>query len=294
MLRALAAVYETGGVRPAGRRLGVTHSAVSRHLHDLEGWLGIAVIEAGRSTRAMALTPEGAELGQAALACLRDLDNATARVRESRRPNNVTIATTPSFAVRWLLPRMAKLQAAHPTLEISVVVDQRPQSPRDEGADMSIRMGRGPWPDYQGQALMDDRLYPVMSPGHWRDTGEPKNPKDLGRLRLLHDRDPHGSWAAWKKRFGPASLDVRRGPRFTSSDLVLRAAEQGLGVALARGRLADDAISTGALVRPFGSLAINLPSAYWLLFEAGQPVRQNVRMVAKWLTGESRDKEHHE
>ena len=288
MLRALAAVYEAGGVRPAGRHLGVTHSAVSRHLRELEDWLGTPVVEPGRQTRSAVLTPEGAELGRAALACLRDLDNAVARVRESRRPNTVTIATTPSFAVRWLLPRLGRLQTDHPGLEISVIVDQRPQPPRDEGADVSIRMGQGPWPDSTGTALMDDTLFPVMNPGYWREAGKPKTPADLARLRLLHDRDPNGRWAAWRQQFGPATLDVRRGARFTSSDLVLRAAEQGLGVALARGRLAADAIATGALMRPLGDLEVSLPEAYWLLFETGRAVRPNVSVVADWLMREAR------
>src|SRR5258708_37326435 len=82
-------------------------------------------------------------------------------------------------------------------------------------------------------------------------------------LRLLHDRDPHASWEAWRRAYGPPALDVRRGPRFTSSDLVLRAAAQGQGVALARHRLAQDDLATGALLRPVAGRSVDLGPAYW-------------------------------
>jgi LysR family glycine cleavage system transcriptional activator len=99
---------------------------------------------------------------------------------------------------------------------------------------------------------------------------------------LLHDRDPNASWAAWRARFGPPDLDVRRGPRFDSSDLVLRAAAQGLGVALARDRLAETEVANGSLVRLFGDLAILLPDAYWLITPRGER-RGATNDVIAWL-----------
>jgi LysR family glycine cleavage system transcriptional activator len=122
-----------------------------------------------------------------------------------------------------------------------------------------------------------------MSPSLWRKAGRPRNPGELRGLHLLHDRDPHASWDIWRRQHGPKSLDTKRGPRFTSSDLVLRAAAQGQGVALARHRLAADDIAAGVLVRPWGSLQIELGSAYWLVF----PLRTNpsaaAKIVAEWL-----------
>ena len=250
MLRAMAAVYETGGIRPAGRRLGVTHSSVSRMLRELEAWIETPLFERRQKSRSLQFTAEGEALGRSALASLSELENAVASVRESRRPNSVTLSTTPSFAVRWLLPRLADFESRYPAIEVSVVVDQRRRAPIDSGADIAIRMGSGPWQGMDCQPLMGDALYPVMSRAYWQDNGRPEKIGRLNRLRLLHDRDPNASWSLWQQIHGPDDLDVRRGPRFTSSDLVIRAAEQGLGVALARDRLLGTSIENGTPAPP--------------------------------------------
>lgn len=287
MLRALAATYETGGIRPAGRRLGVTHSSVSRMLRDLEAWLETPLFEPRQQRRSLQFTSEGETLGRAALASLTGLDNAVASVREARRPNSLVLSTTPSFAVRWLLPRLSAFESAYPAIEVSLIVDQRRMAPVDSGADIVIRMGRGPWHGMNCQPLMGDALYPVMSRSCWRDSGNPGDIEQLSRLRLLHDRDPNASWALWHRVHGPAGLDVRRGPRFTSSDLVIQAAEQGLGVALARDRLVRGSIENGNLVRPFGPLQVELENAYWLILSSDRPQRATTAIMIDWLKQEA-------
>ncbi|MDJ0950465.1 MAG: LysR substrate-binding domain-containing protein [Alphaproteobacteria bacterium] len=286
-LRAFAAVYETGGVRPAARTLEVTHSAISRHLRELEAWVGVALVEKREGARAIAFTPQGEALGRAALAGLRELETAVAAVRESRRGNAVTISTTPSFAARWLLPRLAVFEQAYPWIELSILVDQTLADAADLGAGLAIRMGRGPWPGLVCEPFMDDALYPVMSPAYWEQASRPHKPEDLAGLRLLHDRDPNASWAAWQRRHKAAKLNVRAGPRFTSSDLVLRAAAQGLGVALARHRLAAEDVASGTLMRPCGELHVPVPDAYWILRAETAPARAAVAAVIDWLRSQA-------
>lgn len=284
-LRALAAVYASGGVRAAGRELGVAHSSVSRHIAELEGWLGVPlVVGAGRA--GLAFTPQGHALGKAALAGLRDIAAAALAVRETRSARSVTISTTPSFAARWLLPRLPGLERAHADLEVSVLVEQKLDDLSAGGIDVAIRMGRGPWAGVRSKSLMDDSLFPVMSPSFHAASGRPRRTDKLVGLRLLHDRDPNASWEAWRRVHGPPSLDVRRGPRFASSDLVLRAAAQGQGVALARGRLASAELATGALIRPFGDRAVALEAAYWLVLPERDPTRA-AALVLAWLEKEA-------
>jgi LysR family glycine cleavage system transcriptional activator len=288
-LRAFAAVYETGGVRTASRALGVSHSAISRHLRELEAWIGQPLVESRIGTRALAFTPQGEALGRAGLASLRTLERATAALREARRGNAVTIATTPSFAARWLLPRLAAFEAAHRWIELSVVSEQRLLEPAQHGADFAIRMGRGPWPGLACEPFMDDALYPVMSRGLWETCGRPRAPCELAGLRLLHDRDPNASWSAWQAAYPVEGLDVRKGPRYASSDLVLRAAAQGLGAALARDRLAADDVASGALLRPFGAKRVELPDAYWIVQPQAPPGRSATTAVIDWLKQEGRN-----
>lgn len=130
---------------------------------------------------------------------------------------------------------------------------------------------------------MDDELYPVMSPSLWKKFGYPDKPAQLNSLKLLHDRDPEASWGHWQRTYGPENLDLQRGPRFASSDLVLCAAAQGQGVALARHQLARNDIATGVLIRPFPGLSVPIKEAYWIVLQAHKKLRPATLKVAAWL-----------
>ena len=288
-LRAYAVVYAQGGVRAASRELGIAHSSVSRHLAELERWLGAAVIEKpGVGRRGLAFTPQGEALGKALLAGFRDIARAASAVREARSPFSVTLTAAPSFASRWLLPRLPMLEAAHTRIEVSIVVEQRITGFEGGDFDFAIRMGQGPWPGVNAEALMEERVYPVMSPAYWQQTGWPDKPADLSRLRLLHDRDPQTAWGSWRQAYGPSTLDVQSGPRFVSTDLLLRAAAQGQGVALARHQLARDDIASNHLIRPFGDLELELGVAYWIVRPGHGLPSPAAKTVMDWLLGQGR------
>ena len=282
-LRAFAAIYETGGIRPAARALRVTHSSISRHVRELESWIGLTLIEVPEGTRSLRFTDQGEALGRSALAGLRELETAIATVREAKRGNSVMIATTPSFASCWLLPRLPDLEATHPWIEISIIVDQRRSDPSEQGADFGVRVGRGPWSGLASEPFMDDALYPVMSPSFWKASGKPTDPSDLVGLRLLHDRDPNSTWEVWRNAYGPKDLDLRPGPRFTATDLVLKAAAKGLGVALARDRMVREDIDAGLVIRPFGDAEVVMRNAYWIVRSENSTSRSAVDKVIEWL-----------
>lgn len=281
-LRAFALVLERGGVRAAARELEVSHSAVSRHLRELERWLGVALF-AKSGARGLRATPPGRRLAEVARRSLAEIQQAVEALREHRSSHAVSVSTTPSFAARWLLPRLPALQRAYPRLEVSVVVDQRLDDAEAFTADLAIRVGRGPWPGLVAEPLMNESIFPVMSPALWRQAGRPADPAALPALRLLHDRDPNMSWLLWRQKHGPPALDVRRGARFASSDLLLRAAAQGLGVALACGQLVQEDLAAGVLVQPFGTRAVELGPAYWIVRPPGSPARAAVRTLIGWL-----------
>ena len=285
-LRAFAAVHETGGVRAAARRLGTSHSAISHHCRELESWLGIRLFESVRGARPT-LTAKARAFGTMLNRSFSNIEQAVESLREMRRPKAGTIATTASVATRWLLPRLSRLQQQASWIEVSVIVDTALRDPGEQGADLALRMGAGPWADLNCEPLMDDALFPALSAERWREAGRPTDLAALKRMPLLHDRDPNTSWALWRAQFGPKALDVRRGPRFSSSDLVLRAAAQGLGAALARGRLAQGDLDLGLLVRPFGELSIDLPNAYWIVRPPLQPDRSALLHVVEWLKQEA-------
>lgn len=283
-LRAFAHVFETGGVRPAARVLQVTHSAISRQVRELEAWLGVALIEKPGRQRRFALTIQGQALGKALISGLNDLERAVESVRELRAPNSIVITTAPSLAARWLMPRLPVLAKAHPSIELSIVTEPSVKDLAAQGADLALRMGSGPWPDGICEPLMDELLYPVATRSYWKSIGERTPVRALAKARLLHDRDPDSGWDRWFDVYPAKNIDLRVGPRFTSSDLVLQAAAQGLGVALARGSLAEMDVSRGLLFRPFNDAHVQIANAYWLVRRrddaAGRPA---LLAVVEWL-----------
>ena len=281
-LRAFALVYAHGGVRAAARELGMAHSSVSRHLGELSRWLGVPLLHTAAGRGALVFTPQGEALGRATLAGLQAIGQAVAALRETRPAHAVILSTSPSFAIRWLLPRLPQLEQAHPKIELSVLVDQKLDALDDGRIDLALRMGRGPWPGLHSEALMDDALYPVMSPALWQASGRPSKPLQLAGLRLLHDRDPQAAWELWRQLHGPAKLALQGGARYASSDLVLRAAALGQGVALARHWLAADDVAAGSLVRPCGELSVPLGPSYWIVRPPAPP-RPAVAAVIDWL-----------
>ena len=286
-LRAFGVVFETGGIRPAARALSVTHSAVSRHVRELEGWLGAPLFEPG----SRALTPQGEALGKAVLESLSRLDEAVAAVREQRHANSVVISTTASVAVRWLLSRLNDLREAHPGIEISVLTEQALVEPDGQRADLAIRMGRGPWPGVDCRPLMDDALYPVVHPSLLEGLGRRRPDALFRRYPLIHDRDPQAAWSIWFDAFPQSGVDLRRGSRYSSSDLVLRAAARGMGIALARDRLVAEEIGSGALRPPFGDASVFVPQAYWIVTPPGGAPRDAVREVIAWLDAQAAGQE---
>ncbi|GFE79909.1 LysR family transcriptional regulator [Steroidobacter agaridevorans] len=283
-LRAFAYVFETGGVRPAARALQVTHSAISRQVRELEAWLGVALIEKPARQRRFALTIQGQALGKALISGLNDLERAVESVRELRAPNSVVITTTPSLATRWLMPRLPVLAKNHPSIELSIVTEASVKDLAAQGADLALRMGGGPWPDGICEPLMDELLYPVATRSYWKSLGERKPARALGKARLLHDRDPDSGWDRWFDVYPARNIDLRVGPRFTSSDLVLQAAAQGLGVALARGSLAETDVSRGILFRPFEADHVRIANAYWLVRRRDDATaRPAMHAVIEWI-----------
>jgi LysR family glycine cleavage system transcriptional activator len=170
---------------------------------------------------------------------------------------------------------------------VSIVVEQDVKPLAEQGADLAVWMSAAPGGDGDSHPLMEDELYPVASPAYWASHGDGEPNAALGRARLLHDRDPAAAWERWFAANPCPGADARAGPRFTSTDLVLRAAAEGLGVALARDRLVGADLASGVLVRPFGGRAVAIGPAYWLVTRKGGARRAAEAAVAEWLQAQA-------
>ena len=281
-LTAVIEAHRSGSFSAAADALGVTHGAVSRRVHAVEHWLGTTLFE--RHGRGVRPTPAGqrfiAEVEQA-LAAIRD---SADRWRPRRELPTVRISVVPSFARLWLIPRLAQLQGLPPRIRIEPVIEHRMAELGDGGPDLAVRYGRGRWPGVQSQLLFAERLYPVAAPALAERLGVQATPARIAEEPLLHDSDT-SQWRAWLGEAG-LRLRTRAGDRrFEDYDLVLAAAEAGLGVALLRSPLADDRLRSGALVR-ISRLAIPNVAGHYLVSPRGalHPAHQRVAQDLLALT----------
>lgn len=286
-LRAFEVVYRTGGVRVAARELGITHSSVSRHIGELEAWFGTLLFERSAGRRSLELTAAGQQLGSTVSEAFRDIARTASGVRNSRRKNEVVVSTTQSFATRWLLPRLHLFAEQFPHIEISVRVDQHITDFKNDQADLALRMGRGNWAGLDAIPIMDDYLFPVISPDLKAQCQYLPADQILRRYPLLHDLDPETRWTIWTTEFGPTDLDIKKGPQITSSDLLLRAAILKQGIALARAVIAQEDLANGQLAR-LSEEKLCLKDAYWLVMPANRKRPDYVSRFMAWIMDEAK------
>jgi len=244
-LTAFRAVAELENLRAAADVLHLTHSAVSQQIRGLEERLGFALFE--RRGRRVALNPAGQALLRSVQGALSLLDDgvqaaAAAAAGESQR---LRVTVLPSFANRWLLPRIARWRERHPALALEIDASLRAIDLQREGFHAAVRQGKGPWPGLRSERLFEQPpIIVVGSPTAARRLLGAQ-PEAFAREPLLGDSD------VWKDWFAAAGLrtNVRTVAVFNDAGLMLQAAEQNLGLALSRELLAADALCDGRLVR---------------------------------------------
>jgi LysR family glycine cleavage system transcriptional activator len=273
-LRAFEAAARHLSFKNAARELHVTPGAVSHQVKLLEDSLGMPLFR--RLTRALELTPEGHALLPKLQEGLRSLAEAVERVRSRSDSRALTVMAPPHFAVRWLVPRLARFTENHPDLDLTVasrasMIDGREDSdlaPEPEGSEVAplamIRYGEGGYPGVRVDEVFSPVYVPVCSPKLLKGPRALKEPRDLRFQTLLHDEtivEEGGvpNWQAWLESAGLRDIDPSRGAHFTDSALALEAAREGLGVALAMKPLVRGEIEAGRLAMPF---ALSTPAAF--------------------------------
>jgi LysR family glycine cleavage system transcriptional activator len=244
-ITAFRAVAEVQNMRAAAEVLNLTHSAVSQQIRVLEEQLGFEVFE--RRGRRVVLNPAGQALlrsVQGALALLDDGVQAAAAAA-SGEAQRLRVTVLPSFANRWLLPRMGSWREQYPALPLEIDASLRLVDMQREGFHAAVREGRGPWPGLESERLFEQPpIIAIGSPSAARRL-RGAQPEALAREPLLGDAP------LWKEWFAAAGLrvNVRTVAEFNDTGLMLQATEQNLGLALSRELLAADALCDGRLVQ---------------------------------------------
>ena len=199
----------------------------------------------------------------------------------------LTVSSAPSFAARWLVPRLGLFNARHPEIDVRVSATLGLADFARDGVDAAIRYGRGKYPGLHVERLMQDEIFPVCSPALLKRGPRLRKPDDLRHYMLLHDESPIAApdWTMWLRAAGATKVDPARGLRFSNFDLTLTAALAGEGVALARSSLSGGDIAAGRLVQPF-PLRLATDLATYFVCPPGALKSPRVAAFREWLFGE--------
>jgi LysR family transcriptional regulator, glycine cleavage system transcriptional activator len=276
-LRAFEAAARLESLTKAADSLHLTHGAISHQIKSLETDLGVRLVE--RAGRGIRLTDAGERFAGRVRIAFAELAAGVHEMVTRANPSRLRVSVAPSFAARWLLPRIGRFIAAHTDVDLDVRANMANVDFQHDDADVAIRYGHGDWPGLTVEHLLDDWFFPVASP---RIAGGrlPARPADLSRYTLLRSDDEY-----WKPWFEAAGLDwpePARGPIFNDSAHMMQAAAEGQGIALARWCLLGNDVRNGVLV-PLFDIAVPVPRKYYLVYPARTAGSPKLAAFRQWL-----------
>jgi LysR family glycine cleavage system transcriptional activator len=279
-LRAFDAAARAQSLTKAADALNLTHGAISHQIKSLERDLGVRLIE--RAGRGIRLTDEGERFATRVRAAFAELAAAVNEIAARANPRQLRVSVVPSFAARWLLPRIGRFLAAHPDVDLDIRANLATVDFRRDDDDVAIRWGYGQWPDVHAEHLLDDQYFPVCSP-RLANGRLPARPADLARYPLLRSDDE-----PWKPWFDAAGLDwpePTRGPIFNDASHMIQATAEGQGIALARQTLLGNDVRNGVLVRLF-DVAVPAPRKFYLVYPPRMANSTKLAQFRQWLKDE--------
>lgn len=283
-MRAFEAAARHLSFTRAAEELNVTQAAISHQVKALEEELGMPLFR--RLNRALLLTGAGQALHPAIGEAMTILSNAVDRLHRDDRAGELTVTTMDSFAATWLVPKLGRFRKAWPDIDVRVSTSDDPVDFNRSNIDLAIRYGAGNWPRLSVERLMTEEVFPVCAPELIEADPPLICPSDLKHHTLLHD-DTRLDWRMWLMAVGQHDIDPDKGPGYQHSNLVIQAAMQGDGIALARSVLVAEALASGRLVKPF-DVALAAEYAYYIVCPPANLNRPKVKAFREWLIEEAR------
>lgn len=267
-------------IRKAASVLRVSESAVSRQVRILEQQLGITLFHRGHN--GLELTPEGKVLA----ASTKDAFDQIARTIDGfhRDQDVVQIRVLPTFALRWLYPRLRVFQQQYPFVKVMIHTRWHDMISSDNDAELGVRYGLGNWRSEDVTELYAERLVPVCAPGYLGGQ-ELRDADDLKGRTLLHSQPDHQDWKTWTSGWNGGEVDTEQGLDFDVLDMALQAAEAGFGITVSDLLLAHDTIKAEKLVMA-SPRVVNSGTSYYLVRPANLNARRQVRLFHEWMCDE--------
>jgi LysR family glycine cleavage system transcriptional activator len=290
-VRAFEATVRLGSASAAAEELHVTHGAVSQQLRSLEEWFGAPLFE--RRGKRLVATPAGERFAEAANAGFTTVGVAAASLLRRQNSRKLTITTMPSFAARWLAPRIGRFIEAEPGVELNLIATEELQDLVREDIDIAIRFGQGNYPGLSSELLLSDRLLVAANP-RYRGGRLPKRPEDLLDCDLLAGGISGGGlvaacgeeWEDWFRLAGIKGPLPKVGLQYNDSSLAVQAAVDGIGIVLTRASLSRQDLEAGRLVKLF-DIEVPMAQAYWLVTRPDAPRTPLLDRFCAWLHREA-------
>lgn len=283
-LRILESAARLGNFTRAAEENLITASAVSQRIKTLEEQLEFRVFH--RRHNSVALTPQGEEFISHVRGALDAILVAGLGI------STLKIKVLPTFAIRWLLPRLGGFSAAHPEISLHISQSYKSVDFGREDVDLAVRYGDGDFLGLEAHLLFHEDLTPTCTPALLQRvlpgrSGKDLSPRDLGKFTLLHSDTCHLNWRSWFRFMGvPDIVEKAASMSFDSCMLSFEAANAGLGVAVAnRAYIAND-IRAGRLVAPF---QIQYPNrnGWYVVYPRRLAQKEKVGLFRDWLQKEA-------
>lgn len=283
-LRAFEAAARHSSVSGAAKELSVTHSAVSHQLRLLEQDLGVSLFR--RTNRGLKITPEGETLAPVLIESFDRITDAMENLRKTETADTLHVTSTPSFASKWLVPRLGDWYANPDACRINLRPGLEILDFKSDNIDIAIRCGIPPWENLQHELLMPIHLVPVCSPEYAGKHKLLRQPTDVLSHDLIHaDVGDHGlgdEWRDWLNGVGIESPRDLSGLSFHDPALAVQAAADGLGIAIGYLELIDRDLQSGRLIVACDQ-TVKHEFSYYLVYRDSKQNQPSLRNFHDWI-----------
>ncbi len=285
-LRALESAARHLSYTRAAEELFITQSAISHQIKHAEDIWKVKLFD--RRGRSLVLTEAGRALAPIVREFLERLDRALDELNRQKEGCSLKISMLPSFAIKWLVPRLGRLKARYRNLDVWISTSEEMVDLDHSDVDVAVRLGKGNWPDLYTRLLFREYVFPVCSPRFLERVQPPAEPADLMRYPLLyrHSTDICPRWRDWFRDAGVEVRSLPKGTRFPDTGLAVQAAIDDQGIALARSAHVADDLAEGRLVKLFDVFS---PSsvAYYIVCRRGRETDAPVAAFMEWILAEA-------
>lgn len=284
-LRAFEAAGRRLSMTLAAQELHVTHGAISRHIRTLEDHLGVPLFR--RLTRRIELTEAGSAFFTVVTRLLSELAREAETLRRRNDTGRLVLSTGVSFASKWLTPRLHRLMARYPDLDVHLEVTDVEVDFAKGLVDVAVRYGTGRYPNAAAERIMNETVTPVCTPGYRDRMGGLRTAGELAACQLVHEVGMNANWERWFTMMGLPPPRAR-GPGYSHGSMSIEAAIRGEGVALGRSVLVAEDLAAARLVAPMPHARLEVEWGYDLVYRVGNETHPKVCAFRDWMAEEVR------